>query len=883
MKSLRRFARRLTASVLGRREDDRIREELAEHLRLLTDDNVRAGLSFDEARRRASIRLGVGDTITEAHRDEQRLRWLEDVAGDVRYGVRTLRRSPVYATIAVLSLALGIGAAAVMLSLYDAILLRPLPLPDPDRLVLVSQTSGGQAGSISWLNFVDLRDRSQVFDSMSCAQPVAVTVTGLGRARRVDGRMVCANFFDVLGVRPRLGRGFAPGDDHAGAAPVVVVSDRFWRMELHADPDVLGRRVALNGRDFILVGVLPPAFEFLRRDDVFAPLGLSRLPGSGWFGRGSGLGLRGIARLRADRSIEQARKDVERVAADLGREYPTTNAGRGAAVQRVHDVLVGDVRGTINALTGAVAFLLLLTCVNVANLFVGRNVSRQTELTIRVALGCSRFRLSRQLLVEGLLLTLGGCALAVLVGTWLMSLVVTMAPPDVPRLDGLGLNRSFIITAIVVAVACGVLFAGYPTLQASRFLRQPVLVRSARGGHQAVRSTRRALMIVEAVFAVMLLVGCGLMLRTMARLNSVDLGFRSDHLLTGRLLLEGDRWQSPARRMAFFDDVTSRVRALPGVLDVGITLSLPIDGSYWDGPVTAADRPTLAPGELPIAAFVPVSPDYFNAAGIRLLRGRPFDGRDSAQAPRTVVVNNAFASRLWPGESPIGKQLRHGLPGPDHGWEGDWREVVGVVADLKLNGVDVDTPSQVYLPLTQLPGNSVALVVRTVDDPRLSAAAVEDVVQGAAPDVPVASVRSMEDLMAGTLAYRRLSTVVLSMFASVALLLAAVGVYGVVAHAVIDRTPEIGLRMALGAQRGTVVRLVLSEGLGAVLIGAIVGLGLALPMAYAIQHLLFGIDPYDSATFGGAGGTLLLAALLASAIPAYRATRIDPLRALRAE
>jgi len=281
MKSLRRFARRLIASVLGRREDDRIREELAEHLRLLTDDNVRAGLSFDEARRRASIKLGVGDTITEAHRDEQRLRWLEDIAGDVRFGVRTLRRSPMYATIAVLSLALGIGAAAVMLSLYDAILLRPLPLPDPDRLVLVSQTSGGQAGSISWLNYLDLRDRSQVFDSMSCAQPVAVTLTGLGRARRVDGRMVCANFFDVLGVRPRLGRGFAPGDDHAGAAPVVVVSDRFWRTELHADPDVLGRRLALNGRDFILVCVLPPAFEFLRHDDVFAALGLSRLPGSG--------------------------------------------------------------------------------------------------------------------------------------------------------------------------------------------------------------------------------------------------------------------------------------------------------------------------------------------------------------------------------------------------------------------------------------------------------------------------------------------------------------------------------------------------------------------------------------------------------------------------
>jgi putative ABC transport system permease protein len=380
-----------------------------------------------------------------------------------------------------------------------------------------------------------------------------------------------------------------------------------------------------------------------------------------------------------------------------------------------------------------------------------------------------------------------------------------------------------------------------------------------------------------------LLAGCGLMVKTMIRLNAVDPGFRPTHLLTARLLLEGDAWREPARRMAFLDDVTSRLLALPGVLNVGLTLSLPIDGSYWDGPVTVADKPMRSPGDVPSAAFVPVSPDYFDTAGMPMLRGRRFDRTDSAEAPRTAIVNEGLASRFWPGEDPIGKRLRFGLPGPEKGWEGDWREVVGVVGDVRLNGITVSAPPQVYLPLAQLPGDSAALVVRTASDPAQLATAVQDTIQAVRPDVPVASLRSMDDLMRSAVAYQRLSAIILTVFAGVALVLAAVGVYGVAANAVTDRTREIGLRMVLGARSASVVRLIVSEGVGTVLIGSVVGVVIAVLGSRAIEHLLFEVTPYDPATFGVVVAILLLTTLLACAIPARRAVRVDPVRALSAD
>lgn len=865
-----------------RRRDPRIRDEIQFHVDQLIESYIAVGMSRADAERRAFLEFG-NVAATEERVKDARGRWLEDLGKDIRYSLRTFSRNRGFAAVAVLSLALGLGAAIAIFSVCDAVLLRPLPYRDADRVVLISQMSGGDTSSISWLNYLDLRDRSQTFDSMSCAQPVRVGVTGLGPARRVDGRMVCANFFDVLGVRLPLGRGFRPEDDEVGAPPVVIVSDRFWRTQLQADPRALDRSITLNGRTFAVVGVLPPAFQFFRQDDVYAPIGLSLVPGSGWFSRASGFGLRAVGRLRANTSVEQASRDVDRIAADLAREYPATNAGLGGKVERVHDALVGDVRGTIIALVSAVALLLLLACVNVANLLVGRNASRQTELAIRVALGCGRLRLMRQVLVEGLMLAVAGGLCGVLVATWLLSVVVAAAPPDVPRIDEIGIGRSSLALAAIVTVACGIILAAFSAVQASRAREQETLVRSGRTAHRAARSTRRVLMAAEAAFAIVLLAGGGLMVKTMIRLNAVDPGFRPNHLLTARLLLEGEAWREPARRMAFLDDVTSRILAQPGVLNVGLTLSLPIDGSYWDGPVTVADKTMPSQGDVPTAAFVPVSPDYFDTAGMPMLRGRRFDRTDSAEAPRTAIVNDGLARRLWPREDPIGKRLRFGLPGPEKGWEGDWREVVGVVGDVRLNGITASAPPQVYLPLAQLPGDSVALVVRTSSDPAHLATAVQDTIQHIRPDVPVASLRSMDDLMRSAVAYQRLSAIILTVFAGVALVLAAVGVYGVAANAVADRTREIGLRMALGARPTSVVRLIVSEGLGTVLIGSVVGVVIAALGSRAIEHLLFEVTPYDPATFGVVVAILLLTTSLACAIPARRAVRVDPVRALRAD
>jgi putative ABC transport system permease protein len=817
---------------------------------------------------------------------------LDHLRQDLLFAIRSLAKRPGFAVVVIATIALGVGASTAIFSIVEGILLRPLPFPEPDRLAFVSETApvadprqGGRGPrmSFAWPNFLDFRDRARSFESISCYQGNAFTVLDVGTPRRLDGRLVCANFFEVLRVPLQLGRTFRPEDDRVGASPVAIVSDRFWRNELGSDAQVLGRTLRMNDITFTIVGVLPQDFQFLRRDDIYAPVGLTVTEASGWLDRGNHSGLNAVARLAPGVPLEQADAEAERIGADLARAYPNTNSGNSARVVMLRDRIVVDVEDTLVALMGAVGFLLLLACVNVSNLLVARGASRQHELAIRTALGGSRWRIVRGLLAESAVLSAVGGLAAVFLAAALLRAIVAIAPADIPRLDGVALNRMSLLFAVAAAAVCGLVFGSFPAIQASGARGHQLLARASRtSAAVSPHRTRRVLMVVEVALAIVLLVGCGLMARTMAGLSAVDPGFQTENLLTARVVLAGTSWDSVDRRRTFYEQTLQRLRQIPGVTAAALTLSLPIEGSNWGSIFTVRDKPVPPRAQLPAAAFVPVSAGYLETVGMRLLKGRTFDSRDAATAPHVVIVNETLAKRLWPGEDAVGKQLKQGWPEtPER--DAPWREVVGVVGDVKLEGVDQDTPLQAYLPLTQAPSRSIALVVRTAVEPLQVRSALEAAVQAFDRDLPVIRVTTMEQLMVTAIARQRLSTLILAVFAGVAILVAAVGLYGVMSHSVTERTREIGVRMALGARGGQVLRLFIMHGLTTALIGTVLGVAGALWLSRALETLLFGVEPTDPITLVAVVVVLLGVATLACYVPARRASRTDPLVALRTE
>lgn len=808
---------------------------------------------------------------------------MESLFLDLKFAARSLAKRPSFPIVVLTTLALGIGAATAIFSVVDGILLRPLPYAEPDRLLYANETDGGRRMSFAWPNYVDLRERARSYESIACHQGNDFSVLSDGRPRRVPGRLVCATFFDVLGVRMQAGRTFSASDDHAGASPVAVISDRFWKQDLAGDPAVLGRTIRTAERTFMIVGVLPPGFWFARPGDIFAPIGLTITPDSGWLDRGNHGGLNAVARLKPGITLGQANEEITRVYEDLKSAYPNTNARSGAQVVPLADRFVDQIHGTLVALMGAVGFLLLLACVNVMNLLIARGAAREHELAIRAALGGSRWRLVRQLLAESTLLSLGGGLLGIAVAGWLLQTLIALAPEGIPRIEQLRLNRSSLVFGLAAATVCGLIFGAFPAFQASGARGRHLLARASRtSAAVSPRRTRRVLMAVETALALILLAGCGLMARTMLHLNAVDTGFRPDHLLTARVVLSGAAWDNTDRRIAFYDSVLDRVGQVPGVARAALTLSLPIEGSNWGSIFTVRDKPVPPRAELPSSAFVPISPGYFETMGIMLRAGRTFDARDGAKAARVAIINDTFANRFWPGENPIGKFIRQGWPETPES-DAPWREVVGVVNDVKLNGVDQDTPMQAFLPLAQNPSRSVALVLRTSIDPQSVARAVEAAVQSVEKELPVMRVLPMTQLMQNAVARQRLSAVILGVFALVAIVLAAVGLYGVVAHSVTERTREIGVRMALGAERAQVLRLFVTHGVVTAAVGTIAGLAGAAVLSRWLETLLFGVDPADPATLIGVAVVLLLVAAVACYIPARRAARVDPLIALKGE
>ncbi len=804
---------------------------------------------------------------------------LDSVMQDLRYAVRALAKSPGFALTSLATLALGIGASTAIFSIVNAILITPLPFPHADRIVVGREVpNDGGYMSVSWPNYVDWRTRLQSVDDLACYRQVTLTLTGVDRPERLDGRQVTWNFFRVLGVRPTIGRTFTEAEDRPGVEHVVIVSDSFWKQRLGGDPQAIGRRLVLDDAPHTIVGVLPPGFRFIRDDAVYEPVGVLREPNSALLDRGNHMGLQAIGRLKPGRDLRAAAAELDTLSAALAKEYPNTNSGNGAHLEALSRRIVGDVRPALLVLFGAVGFLLLLSCVNVANLLVARGASRSHELSIRSALGGGRLRLMRQLLIESGVLSLAGGGLGLLVAAWLVKVFVGLAPEGIPRIDEVRLDRAVLLFAFAASALCGIVFGLFPAFQASSVDGQHLLVRSSRAGSTASTQTlRRALMVAEVALALVLLTGAGLMMRTMNQLATVDPGFSSDNLLTLRFALVTKSWKDEGRRQAFYENLLNDVRRQPGVVNAALTMSLPIAGADWSSVFIVGDQPAPPRAELPSAEFLPVSGDYFKTLGMRLVAGRLFNRSDSGTTMDVAVVNESFARRFWPGESAIGKRLKQGWPE----WQTPWREVIGVVNDVKFEGVANDTPLQAYLPLTQESTGSLALVARTTGDAERFIRPLEQVIQSFDRDVPVYGVRTMRQWLDNAVARERISMVILAVFAVVALVLAGVGLYGVVSHGVTERTHEIGVRLALGADPSDVIRMFVGQGLMVAGCGVAIGLVGALGLSRFIQTLLFQVTATDPLTLGVVVSTLLAVTFGACYIPARRATRVDPTVVLR--
>src|SRR5262245_31041460 len=800
---------------------------------------------------------------------------------DLRYGARMLLKNPGFTLIAVLTLGLGIGANTAIFSVVHALLLRPLPYHEPDRLVLLTnKTKRNPRSGISYPNFSDWRDRAQSFEGMAAVRAGDFNLTGVDKPVQLDGRMVNWNFFSLLGVQPQLGRNFALEDDRYGAPRTVLISHGMWQAKFGGDMSIIGRKLTLSGELYQVIGVLPPGFEYCSPADVYLPIGLELKPQTGMTDRGTSIGgMNALARLKPGVNLAQANDEMVALAAQVEREYPAVNAGRSAQAEPLQDVMSDGVRQSLWVLLGAVGFILLIACVNVANLLLVRAAERQKEMAVRLALGAGRWRIVRQLLSESMLVAFLGGAFGTLLGGWMLDGLLALAPANIPQLSRVGLSNPVLLFMLGVSALTSMLCGSLPALYASRTDLQPALKEGSRSSVGTGRDlTRKTLLVAEVSLALVLLVGAGLLVRSMARALGVELGFNPDRLLTMRMMPPISDYDA-ARSRIFLDQCLARVSALPGVDSAAITHALPIDGSQWNTIIHAADKPIPQPGQFPNSEFTPIIANYFEAMGIRLLQGRWFNSTDSVKSPTVAVINETLARRIWPGENPIGKRLRTGRPE----MYSPWLEVVGVVADVKSYGVESPTPLQTYVPFVQGPPTNFWLVVRTSGEPLQAVAAVENAIHSIDKDLPVFSIRSMDQLMGNSLGQRRLMLVLLASFAGLALLLAAIGIYGVISYSIRQRTHEIGIRMALGAQRLDVLKLILTQGARLSLLGIAIGIGAASALTRWMESLLFEVRPTDPLTFTVITVVLSLVSLFACFLPARRATKVDPMIALRCD
>jgi putative ABC transport system permease protein len=877
MRALRALLMRAAGLFQRDRGERELTEELRAHLEMCIEDNLRAGMSPTEARRAALMESGGLGLAADACRERRGLPWASNLLQDTRYAVRTLRRSPGFTLVAGLTLALGIGANTAIFSVVNAAMLQRLPFHDPDRLAMVWETSPAspKPNVANPLNFLEWRDRNHSFERIAALVETGASLTGDGEPEQISRLIVSDGFFEILGVKPTLGRWFTAQEDQPDASPVVILSAELWQRRYGGDPKILGRTIQMNQLARTVVGVMPAGFRFPQtRADVWQPFGLARSNVNR-----EGRYLSTIARLRPGASIATARADMNVLASALQKEHPELDSKWGATVVSLREQTVGNMRTPLLVLLGAVGLVLLIACANVANLTLMRAAGRGREIAIRGALGAGTWRIARQLLVESLLVGAIGGTGGLLIGIWAVR-VLTAALPDTiaySTVKQIRIDTTVLLFAIAASMATGILFGLAPAIKAARSDLQQALRDGGRGIAGSRSTMRNTLVVAEVALSMMLLVGAGLLIRSFARLASVTPGFDARHVLSMQLS-ENGVFKDDRSMLAFNSEMLDRVRRIPGVEAAGTSHFLPLGRIIPATGFWRADRPRPNHGEEPVTEVLCVMPGYFAAMSIPIERGRVFTERDRAGAPFAVVVNAALARQKYPGEDALGKKLYIEWGRPETTYE-----IVGVVGDVRQQSLDQAAAPGLYLANLQQPTTPVYLVARTLGDPKQLMREIEREIHAMNRSLAISEVRTMDAYVADSVSEPRFHAILLGGFAALAVLLAAVGIFGVISYAVAQRTQEIGVRRALGAGTAGVMRLVLAQALGLAVLGVAIGLAGALAISRILRTMLFGITATDAVTFVSVAAGLLAVAFLASYLPARRAARIDPMRALRYE
>ena len=860
-----------------RRRNEELDEEVRSHLAMAAEDRVAEGEPEESARVGAVREFGNVALAKEVTRQMWGWMWLETLFQDIRYGLRQLRRNPGFTLVAVLTLALGIGANTAIFSVINGVLLKPLPYHDPDRLVQIEEHHEGlQFGDFTYATFLDLASQSRrTLERVAASRFSYVNLGGDGLPERLTSARVSANFFHVLGVAPFLGRAFAPDEDQPGGANVIVLSYGLWQRRFGGDPGVLGTAVTVNDSSATIIGVMPPGFTYPGKTDVWERLFQNASLNSN---RRSHL-LSVVGRLTHGAGIAQARADLAVFAQQVEKQNPGVDPGLSITVGGLQQRMVGPVRPALLVLLGAVGLVLLIACANMANLALTRTTGRLREFAIRKALGAGRRRLIRQTLVESTVLALLGGAAGFLLAGRALRLIVALAPADIPRLDHVSVDFRVLAFTLGISLAAGILFGLAPALAASRSGSSEQLKEGGRGS-EAPRHTRlrNAMVISEIALALVLLAGAGLLINSFTRLMRVNPGFNPDHVLTAGLFLSPSRYpEGSSRTPQFLRQVLQRIRALPGVVSAGLVSTLPLDlGPSTD--LEIASHPIPTGGTEPLADIRVADPDYFRTVNIPLLKGREFNAGDGANSPRVMVISESMARRYWPGEDPLGKKVTMKDWGPPL-----TGVVVGVVGDVKSDGLAAEARPTLYWPYTQFPMIFNNLVIRTSGDPLALAAAVKSRVWSIDSEQAVSDIVTLNARVSQSLLPARFYTFLLGAFALLAGALAAVGIYGVVSYAVMMRTHEIGIRLALGAAKREVSAMVLRQGMSLAVVGIVIGFAGSLLVTRFLAGLLYGVTPTDPLTLAAVSAILVAVALFASYLPARRAANVDPMAALRHE
>ena len=873
-------------SMGGRsRMEHEMSEELRFHVEAYASDLEKSGVPREEAYRRARVEFGSVERSKEECREARGLGFVDTASQDLRYAVRMFRKNLGFTAVAVLTLGLGIGATTAIFSIVNAVLLKPLVMRDPSRVMVIQEQWRGGLNSLSVGNFVDAKRQSGAFELMGASSSASFNLAGQETPERLEGEVATADYFKVFGVQPIAGRVFSEEEETPGHGQVVVISERLWRTRLHADPGLVGHSLRINGMPYTVVGIMPKTFDpFLTASAMWIPTKFT----DEQLKDHDDHYLDVVGRLKNGLTLGQAQSELNVIATRLQEQFPMDDAERGLSVTPLANALLGDQKLTLRMMLAAVGLLLLIACANIANLQLARARTRQKEIAVRVAIGASPQRIVRQLLAENIVLGFAGGAVGVLLAALGVSWVVTHGPADVPRLSQAGMDGTTLAFACGIALCSSLLFGLAPAMRSASIRINEVFKESTGTSSGARDRVRNFLVVGELALALILMTGAGLLIRSALLVSHQDAGFDTSNLMVGRVGLPDAGYHEPAVARATFERMIAAAAALPGAQSAAIVSRAPMTGNGSTNGLIPEGK-ALEPANTVNSQLQIVSPSYLTTARIPLTAGRDFEPQDTRETRMVAIVNETLARAMWPGESPIGKRFACCESGPKGRDDPMWHEVVGVAKDVRWWGLDRQAGPEFYLPLAQMPAASWDWIARTMDvmvrtnGNAVSARELQATIAGIAPGVPMYRVSTMQQKISGTLERAHFETFLLTLFAGAALLLSSVGIYGVLSYTVAQRTRDIGIRMALGATHLDVMQNVLGYGARLAIVGVVIGIAGGIAGTRLLSSLLYGVKATDAATFASAAAVLLVVAMIASYLPARRATRVDPMRALREE